>query len=193
MILRAIKSVTLVELLISIVLIGLVILGLSNIELFCRNQLLSSERRLKVQNDASFVLEHMAKYVIRAVNRPGVDAVIFPTADSFRVSVDVNRNGVLDEGPVNPDNWIAYSYDTNELRYCSNMSFSDPGNCEVAEETLSTHINQADIIYDNTTNYLQVNIITCWDPDGNPEPCGSIKNPSISLQSRIYLPSVSTR
>ena len=197
-------SVTLLELLISIVLIGLVILGLSNIESFCRNQLLSSDRRLKVQNEASFVLEHMAKRIMTAVNKPGFDVIIFPTTQSFRVSVDANRNGVLDElGSGNEDNWIAYSNDTNigELRYCANMSFNNPinalGACDNGSwETLSRHVtsamNSANIIYSNSNNYVEINITACADP-GSANPCGGMRNPSVNMKSSVIMPSVSTR
>ena len=197
-------SVTLLELLISIVLIGLVILGLSNIESFCRNQLLSSDRRLKVQNEASFVLDHMAKQIMTAVNKPGFDVIIFPTTQSFRVSVDANRNGVLDElGSGNEDNWIAYSNDTNigELRYCANMSFNNSinalGACDNGSwETLSRHVtsamNSAKIIYSNSNNYVEINITACADP-GSANPCGGMRNPSVNMKSSVIMPSVSTR
>jgi hypothetical protein len=146
----------------------------------------------------------MAKRIMTAVNKPGFDVIIFPTTQSFRVSVDANRNGVLDElGSGNEDNWIAYNYDTNirELRYCANMSFNNPinalGACDNGSwETLSRHVtsamNSAKIIYSNSNNYVEINITACADP-GSANPCGGMRNPSVNMKSSVIMPSVSTR
>ena len=203
------KSVTLLELLISIVLIGLVILGLSNIESFCRNQLLSSDRRLKVQNEASFVLDHMAKQIGRAISDPESDPIIVPVASNcFKVLVDANGNGVLDKSGASLDNFIAYRYNTatHLLDYCPNMSLIPPpaenacmadGDCSGgAWETLSRHVtsamNSANIIYSNSSNYVEINITACADP-GSANPCGGMRNPSVNMKSSVIMPSVSTR
>ena len=196
---RASKSVTLLELLISIVLIGLVILGLSNIESFCRNQLLTSDRRLKVQNEASFVLDHMAKHIGKAIG----DAQNYPVdfnANPGSIIIDRNNNGVRDI--INPDNEeryrIAYEYNqaAHTVSYCSSYD-TNSNQCRslagpVIWEILASHIkNPPDIdTHGDETNYISVNITACWDPT---RACGTINNPETTLRSRIIMPSVSIR
>jgi hypothetical protein len=204
------KSVTLVELLISIVLIGLVILGLSNIELFCRNQLISSERRIQVQNEASLILEHMSKHIGQAISNPDVFPISYmatPASTAWphlRILVDTNHNGKLDlpvlPAVYGPDSWVEYSLrNTYTLGYCGSVPYPNAGGgaCASGYEILSRHVrsglDSSFVTFSTGDNYLSVNITTCWDPDGVPDTCGSIKNPSVSMQSRIYMPSVATR
>jgi len=193
---RASKSVTLLELLISIVLIGLVILGLSNIESFCRNQLLTSDRRLKVQNEASFVLDHMAKHIGKAIG----DAQNYPVnfnANPGSIIIDRNNNGVRDVIDPNDEERyrIAYWYiqAAHTVSYCSSYD-TDNNQCDAAGswEILASHIkNPPDIdTHGDETNYISVNITACWDPTRT---CGTINNPETTLRSRIIMPSVSIR
>jgi Tfp pilus assembly protein PilW len=193
---RASKSVTLLELLISIVLIGLVVLGLSNIELFCRNQLLSSDRRLKVQNDASFVLEHMTKHIGRAIG----DTQNYPVdfgANCVRAIIDSNNNGLLDLAEV--QSRIAYRWDpaAYTVSYCGSFNVGTQS-CQPAGgwEILARHITTTMLppnvdTHGDQTNYISVNITACWDP-ANP-PCNTINNPEVNMRSRIIMPSVSIR
>jgi Tfp pilus assembly protein PilV len=193
------KSVTLIELLISIVLIGLVILGLSNIELFCRNQLISSDRRLKVQNDASFLLEHMAKYIGRAIGDAQNYPVDFDGVNTTRAIIDRNNNGLKD---LEEEQYqIAYEYNqaAHTVSFCSSYDnttnqcrdTSGPVSWEILANHILTNILPPNLdIHGGNSNYITVNITACWDPNRT---CGTIDNPETTMCSTITMPSLSVR
>lgn len=60
------KSVTLVELIISIVLLGVIILGATAFHLSSERFLSSSEKKTQVLNDLTFILQHLQKNVLVA-------------------------------------------------------------------------------------------------------------------------------
>ena len=61
------KALTLVELLIAIIIFGLMIGGIWAIESFARYHLKTARQRAKLQNEVSFVIEHVTKNFIRVV------------------------------------------------------------------------------------------------------------------------------
>jgi len=61
------KSVTLVELIIAIVLLSVMVIGFSSIETFSRYHVLSADRRVKLQNNVSYALDHMTKHIAQAI------------------------------------------------------------------------------------------------------------------------------
>ena len=63
------KSMSLVELIIAVSLLSVVVLAFSSIELFSRHHLLSVNKRTQIQNNISYVLEHMAKEIIDAMKK----------------------------------------------------------------------------------------------------------------------------
>ncbi|MFH1190905.1 MAG: hypothetical protein V1670_01740 [Candidatus Omnitrophota bacterium] len=106
-VLVSVKSVTLVELLVSIMITGLLILGFYGFELFSNTQVIDAERRTKVQNDLAYCLEHMTKYIQQA-NGDIDDAWIryFPASDPTGFEVRVDFNGTpLD---LTDDPWVRY-------------------------------------------------------------------------------------
>src|SRR3989338_5081842 len=107
------KSITLLELLIAITLLSVIVLGFTSIDLFSRYHVLTADRRAKVQNEASYVLEHMAKEMVRAIgdfNNPAVSITTTPSGNPLiRVWVDANRNGIRDS-VAGGDREIAYRY-----------------------------------------------------------------------------------
>jgi len=194
-------SLTLVELIIAMVLVSVIVLGLSSINIFSRYHVISSDRRTKLQNEVSFILEHMNKYVSLAIGNEminGADSVvgITQTANSaqMKVYIDANLNGVRD------DYWIAYRLDLSgtdsyRLRYCgrcldSNCTF---GQCVVPQEVLGTRItafNPAKPVNASgqlNRNSLSANLAACW----NPAVSESADNPCVTMNASISMPSVS--
>jgi len=135
------KSVTLIELLLAIILLSVVILGVSSIDIFSRNQVISSDRRARIQNQIYLVLEHINKkltgYTSAADTNVGgaigneiplelKDSVV-DIADQIgnneksrlKVYIDANANGVKEEPINNPrkdqDHWIAYAFYDNAV------------------------------------------------------------------------------
>ncbi len=61
------RSITLVELLVAVVLVGLLVLGISSLDVFSRFHLLTADRRVQLQNEASLCIERIAKDVERGI------------------------------------------------------------------------------------------------------------------------------
>ena len=178
------RSVTLVELLVAIVILGFLVVGIANIDRFSRSQLQYDDQRVSLQNEASSVLEHMQKALAQAIgdfNQAAVNINITgdPTLTAW---VDDNKNGMRDS----PDIQIAYIYKgspTYQLWYYPNY----------ANATYQVIGNK---IYNFTRtlslNYLDVGITVCWDCSEANSACGTAPNPKMTIINRIALPYVST-
>ncbi|MCM8766403.1 MAG: hypothetical protein NC920_06180, partial [Candidatus Omnitrophica bacterium] len=85
------------------------------------------------------------------------------------------------------------------ISYCDRCSNKRCNNCLTGWEVLSLRANTivgmavskpgGDIL---NASYLEVGVSSCWDPDGTPFACGTPDNPSITMNTTIPLPSVST-
>jgi len=199
------KSVTLIELLIAVSIFALIAVGFSNIDTFSRYHVTSSDRRVKLQNDASYVLEHMAKNItgtgtrggaIGDINQPPVNLTTIGGNNAITVWIDANINGTRDA----PDKQIVYRYrpaPNYEIRYYPNYTDA-PASYEVITSKkirpdFSSNLSQPTYCaYNSDNNYIDVQITACWDPDGSPAACGSLDNPALVIKNRIYMPAVST-
>ena len=190
------RSLTLLELLIAIAIFSLMLIGFSSIDIFSRYHVITSDRRAKLQNDASYVLEHMTKNITGTATRGGAigDINNYPIQSTnisgnsgISVWVDTNRNGKLDlDGS---DKQIAYTYNSAnyEIRY-----YSDYSGSPAASEILSSKITAFTPTYSSSNDYVEVELFACWYPDGSPVACGTPDNPCLSMKNRIYMPAVST-
>jgi hypothetical protein len=201
------RSITLMELLIAIVLMTLIVLAFANIDLFSRFHVLTADRRAKVQNEVSYVLEHMTKEIGKAIgdiNNPAVDTTTDIQGDPAIIAwVDGNPYAVP---PVSPngrrevypnDHRIAYRFTTEtgapgtrtQIWYYANCVGP---NCNqagtVGPEVIATRIYAGD--WNPSYNNVFVEITGRWDPDPAQQP--SPDNPAITMRTRINMPSVST-
>lgn len=181
------------ELLISMVLLSLIVLGISNIEVFCKYIFTGADRKAKIINEASYVAEHMSKFLAGAVGDSNNSAVnlTYPLGCCTRAVqawVDYNDtgnlNGIKDAG----DRVIMYCFNTTAktLTYYPNYTVSLPGSSELlARNILNFDAN----VSRNTVN---VTITECWNANitTGPRGCGSVDNPNVTIQTRIYMPSV---
>jgi Tfp pilus assembly protein PilV len=129
-------GLSLIELLVSMILMSLVILGLSSIDLFSRHHVISSDRRVKVQNEISYAIEHMSKYVQQSsgnLSRPAIEAI----ANGFRVYVDLMATQTPSD--FTDDSWIDYTLASNTLTVTCNAG-GGGGVCPFATENLSDKI-----------------------------------------------------
>ena len=128
------KSVSLLELLIAIVLLAVLALGLTSIDFFSRNHVISSDMRSRLQNEIYLALEHVSRSVIRATGDNGNFGILDPTFvgpapyhETFtQVRIDLNS-------PPTPNNyaddtWVGYALDlrggihNGELFFCPNVT-----------------------------------------------------------------------
>lgn len=203
------KSVTLLELLLAITLLGLIVLGISNLEVFSRYQVTSSDRRAQLQNEASLVLEHMAKWISRAIGDPNDMAVkAYDDNKGIRIRIDDNPA----DGRVSPaDTWIAYRHEDiadppidSEVRFYPNA-----GNTEILPVGPNAYQVLARKVLISTPtlyglefsgnfdangwladNAIEVKIITRWNPVSSVPV--SPDNPQVQMRNIIRMPSVSS-
>ncbi len=179
-------GLTLIELIVAISLIAVIVIGFSSIDIFSRYHVLTADRRAKLQNEVSYALDHMSKVFLNLVQCTGVCA----NGTCAHGVIDYNLNGQVDSIP--PDRYIRYYYYAGNytLIYCPQHNPSG-GNCLSTIEVLSQKISNCIFTYNSTNNYVDVNITACWNP-ANPGSCGTPDNPSISMQTRLLMPSIST-
>jgi prepilin-type N-terminal cleavage/methylation domain-containing protein len=199
------RAVTLIELIVAIIIVVVVILAINNLDIFSRYHLISSDRRAKLQNDVSRGLEHITKSVINAIGSEAVNGnntVVLETAtNSLSVFIDGNQNGVRDAVASDKDYWIGYRMDANNnLIYCSYSTTFDISECAnnnketIARNITAFNLQKGPLYFDATTgklvnNYLDLEITACYNPA---QACGTQDNPSVTMNSTLTMPSVST-
>ena len=196
---------TLLELVITMVIFGMVIFGFYNIQVFSDYQVVSSSRKAQLQNEAALILEHMAKYLSNVTANPGSDAITFVNSSgvfsALRAYADSNANGMLD---TDVDSWLEYNLSSKGvMTYCANLTSPGGASCQAGQSmVLSKKVISnltRDFVFNNTTNFLDANLSLCWNPavffntTGVPAPelCGQPKNPRVQMKARIPLLSVS--
>ncbi len=190
------KSLSLMELMIAVSLLGVLILAFASIETFSHYHVVASNKRAKVQNELSNALAHMTKQISRAIGdttQPTVDITAQISSDpAIRVWIDGNANGKRETYPS--DYEIAYRYrnsgtDNYQIWYysvCVGPNCNQPGSTN--PEVIVRNISSAPT-YSITGNYVGVELIGRWHAyEGK-----SIDNPEVTMRTRIYMPSVSTR
>ncbi len=210
------KSITLLELVISICILGLLALAFSNLDTFTRYQVMSSDRRAKLQNDTSYVLEHMAKEIIKAIGSTVQDSpkpvVVDKISGDDAIQVWIDYGNPPDgKRDASDDRQIAYRYHRQtgtspryEVWYCPRCTSAPCSDCDPqwptsggsSDNILSKNIIAFTPTYNpddpNTNNYIDIEITACWDPAETSFSCGTPDNPKVSLHNRINIPSVST-
>ena len=188
-----IRSVSLLELLTAIALITIVILGIASIEIFSRHHVLSSDRRAKLQNEASLALEHMTKHISDAIGNTASSEppfVLYADNKGIRVRTDSNRDGRVDVNDV----WIAYRHEDigspvtdSAIRYypTAGTGVSPSG----TPQPIARKVVIGSTGFELTTEGRTIEVkITCrWHPNQ----AVSVDNPEVTMRSKIDMPSVS--
>jgi prepilin-type N-terminal cleavage/methylation domain-containing protein len=190
------RGLTLIELMVSLAIMSLVIIGIYNIQSFSINQAVDAERRAKVQNDLAYIFEHMSKYVQQANgninNRP-----IVMTATGFQVRFDCKA--VQTPANLADDVWIYYSLSGHNLSTGCNgagCAACPAGSVPVPPEVLSNKIlanfqpntimpaAPADGFYvkiDPLGNLVDVGLAGRYLPD----PTTSLLNPQVQMKMKL--------
>jgi hypothetical protein len=188
------RAITLMELLIALVLLCLIVLGISNIDVFCKLVFLGSDRKAKSLNEASYIVEHMSKFIGQAVGDANNTPVTINSPPAYctqavLVRIDnVSRapNGVWDLD----DSQIMYCFNNtaHSMRYYNN--YTAPATPGEPEELSRNVLNFSPSLLRNT---VEVNLTGCWNASitSGPRACGSVENPRVTLQTRIFMSSVS--
>jgi len=126
------KSATLVELLISMVLLGVIVLGAVAFHLSSERFLGSSERKTQVLNDLTLVLQHLHKNVLLGtgdINHQGINT----SADGLTIRQDITAAGVSNSTPADysDDLLVAYTFGTGASPNSVLFSNTDGASWEV--------------------------------------------------------------
>ncbi|MDP2830670.1 MAG: type II secretion system protein [Candidatus Omnitrophota bacterium] len=196
---KNIKSVTLIELMIGIMITGTLIVCFYGFQTFINSQVIDTDKRAKVQNELAYCLEHMVKEIGKAigdVDNSTVDTANIGGDAAVKVRIDYKPDGKND---VN-DREIAYRFTGSptayQIKFCPQCTNGPCTNCNPnwnSTEILSSRISRFTPTYSPADNYVGINITACWDPDGSPVICGSSGNPKLEMKNRIYMSAVSTR
>jgi Tfp pilus assembly protein PilV len=137
------KGITLIELLLAIVLLMVIVLGAGTFSLGSRRFLQSSERKTKVLNDLTFILERISKSVLIAtgdINNQGITCY----TTNLRLRVAINQTtGNPDTTPADysDDRWVEFRVNpsaVNTLQYCSNSAAFN--SCNSSYQDLTTNL-----------------------------------------------------
>ncbi|MFC1675293.1 PilW family protein [Candidatus Omnitrophota bacterium] len=194
-------GLSLLELIVALSLFSLIVFGFGSLDLFSHFHMITSDRRATIQNDVSFVLEHMAKEISRAIGNEmvyGPNTVVNYTSSNdlsvVAVYIDGNGNGQREPGNT-VDFWVGYEADLsqNQIGYCSQCTEDDCIACASDWEVLSSRITAFTITRpDPPENNIEAQLTACWDPLESQYQCGTSDNPSISMSNRIKMQSVAT-
>ncbi len=105
------KSVTLVELIISTVLLGVIILGAIAFHLSSERFLTSSETKTQVLNDLTFILQHLHKNILLATGDISKRGISTSGVTILRIRQD--RNTPRTPANYADDIWVRYEFRPN--------------------------------------------------------------------------------
>ncbi len=188
------RAITLLELLVSLVLLSLVILYFSGIESISRQDLFNTDHKIKVQNEVSYVLDHLAANITgrsrlntgtgqmqayggaigntQISSQSPIDTTsgISGCNNAIKIWIDYNNNGQIDSG----DKQIAYCYSpapNYQIWYYSNYTDNPTSSGyevltgnRIRPDFSSNTSQNTYVVYSTANNYLDVQITGCWDP-----------------------------
>lgn len=190
------KAFTLIEILVGLGLVSLVFLTFISIDMFTRYQLVAVDRKAKMQNAISVVMEHMSKNLLLAIGNPLTD--LSPIQAEFesgshlkwiKIRVDSNANGMADIA----DKWIAYEYktDSESIVYFSNVpEYGSPtGDSQVlAKRIKSFEVSDGILPSGRLVNsFITFFISSRWFTESPIDH----QNPEINMINSISMPAVS--
>ncbi|MCX5694522.1 MAG: hypothetical protein NT014_05315, partial [Candidatus Omnitrophica bacterium] len=188
------KSVSLIELMVSIIVVGTMVLSFYSLETYSHQQVMGADRRTKVQNSLTFCLEHMSKYVQQAGgnNSKGYPAIaLYPTSCSgatctgFQARVDLNSTGQT-PSDFSDDALVYYTLPVGSNTLSTGCTPQGTGDCGTfLSESLSGRIVagfdnsspaniSADptvategffVLIDSSGSYADVGLVGRYDPD----------------------------
>ena len=203
------------ELLVSLVLFTVIVVGMSAFDIFGHFHSITSDRRALLQNELSLVLEHMTKHItgytfvdpVTHVKTEMGGAIgdkdhppFVPDSDGqgFSIRWD-NSNGVN----YAADGWIGYHQEGSVMYFYPNESA--PGDYSGEKEALATHLLPSSnvgvgsrgfvlatpLTISGMTSYNACSVIlrARWAP--GPTTPATLENPAAEMQTTIITPSAS--
>jgi Tfp pilus assembly protein PilV len=196
---------TLLELLVAVILMTIIVLSLTSIDKFSRYHVINSDRRTKLQNELSFILEHITKTVTQGTGNqasPGNQPIQALDNSGFKVRVDPRAPSDVTIGDLSDDLWYMYTKQNNSLIFsCGTVTANQavtPG-CPVSD-TLGSHLITDQLIttdgaalpadptrgfYANIIDYgttVEVLLVARWFPGKQM----SSDNPQVTMRAKVH-------
>jgi len=181
-----------------LILMSVLVLSYHAIDIFTRHQVISSSRIAKIQHDVSVALEHINKNAVLATGNEvagGANTVV-RTAGS-QVSFHIDRTG----HDSIADTWIAYRLDavSHQIQFCPACSSAACGTCAPTWGSDPTNLISEHIVSfipvklhnPMTESFIEVRICACWDPTTGNCATPATNNPCVTMDARVYFPSIS--
>ena len=209
------KSVTLIELIISIIILGIIILAVAQLDFFSNASVVYGQRRVRLTNEASLALEHITRNL-----RQAIGTVISPAVTNATIGGDVGLGFWTDtNGNFQRDNndlkrayrWSGPGGNSPFLlRYCAQCQNNPCANCfgpnEGAGPARWGVLVARDVVYFGKPqnlapagpgavalqdNFVLAEIQVCNNVNSLGT-CNTPNNPQVNMQVNIQMPSYST-
>ena len=182
------RSITLVELLIAIALVGLLVIAVFSLDNYARFHLITSDRRARLQNEASFCIEQIVKDGIRAIGYVNDTAISICSSTELQIRVDDGDGEIeaTDNSDPSGDFMVRYYRNNHDLEYYPDYDRNS---------------TQYEILTSKVVNPAGVDIFTCSDGiirielmlRHRPTASSSLDNPQFQIISRSYIRAESVR
>lgn len=138
------QTVTLAELIISIALLGVIILGVAAFDMSSRYFLKSADLKSKILNEMTFVLEHINKNVAVATGDRDNLGIRIVNSHQVWIRKDINMFGTPNNTPdkYSDDFWVEYRInpdDPHKLEVCADFNIT-ANSCEDIYESLTSKL-----------------------------------------------------
>ncbi len=165
------KAISLVELIIAVILMGVIILGAFSFDLASRGFFRSSETKVEVVNDLTFVLEHLHKNIMQGVGTVDNPALVWNSGSGV---LTINQDDGA--GGTTP---VTYEFDpaANTITFGAN---------DVLTRRLEALDLSSDIGVDADSAFYINEMVFQYDPASDTDPR---ENPQATIKEQYFFPS----
>lgn len=189
------KSITLIELIISIVLIGVTVVAAFGLFTAASSFYTATDRKTVLLNELNYLIDHIDKSVYMSVGAWGVrPAIMVTTAGSadFTVNIfqdlDLNGNPLNTPGNFNDDRVVRYIFDirNNTVTYqvARNLTASPVFSRVLTQRLIENPRNPLDISVTQELGFLTINNLFLSYVPGQPHNPRS--NPEANTSSQVF-------
>lgn len=187
------KTLTLVELIIAIALLAVIVIGAASFDIGSRGMLKASETKTQVLNEATLILDRIAKDASLGIgdasSTGGIPNSALSTAGTspnpvyLLIKQDTNPNGIREANTI--DHVIAYGRNNNDIVRCEITS--DPVVIPAACPALTQRATIPDgfRILTISPNTAQISVTLRYSPNGAPD---AFSNPQVQAETTIEVP-----
>ncbi len=184
------RALTLTELIIATVIIGIIMVGIGSMDFALRQSHQGSSRNALIAMRTSAIMLHITKNAQLATGNL-TDLGLITTATNAWIRLDNPNNPTPDN--YSDDTWVSYTFDTlnQDLYFCTVLDNATA--CTSADETLGTLENFTPTLTIDTTPgnpqlYLEISLSSLFDLSQPEDP---FSNPRYTLTTRVYPKSIS--